>query len=92
MVGYSSKLIMIFFLFFASFCFSKEYTTLDFGAVKDGVYAGHFNDLYIDNIYFKTIEKDARLLIIFDDVIDSKIKNAFANRKRILEHSINLKK
>ncbi len=53
-----------------------------------GIYARHIKGLYLDNIHLTTIKKDARLPIIFDDVIDGEVSNAYANRKPIANSSV----
>ncbi len=46
-----------------------------------GIYARHVNGLYINNFQVTTVEKDNREPIIFNDVINSRISNIYANNK-----------
>ncbi|TGV00977.1 glycoside hydrolase family 28 protein [Flavivirga rizhaonensis] len=46
-----------------------------------GIYARHISGLFINNVHIKTVLKDERPLVVFDDVVNHDIKQLYYNQK-----------
>ncbi|WP_303316276.1 glycosyl hydrolase family 28 protein [Flavivirga abyssicola] len=53
-----------------------------------GIFARHVKGIFISNVQIKTVKKDERPPIVFDDVINSSVNHVFINGNPILEKHI----